>query len=472
EVGDRYKSSDPKHLLVREWELAHVAQMILRYSRRCGTPERRLSEWRNFSTLVGLWYELEERFHRDFVPSREIIQEMSRIGSRQFFWQGLATNRQFGRYARIYNHPTLAPLLVERSGHPPDELLLASFALMSVVSPRYENPLPLPVPPPLERLRSAIFQQMETLGASLQAHRKAARKNLEGARDHPIDASLIYRPVTFFDQPIVVDRHSNFFCAPLPSLVFNRGVSGIYYDHVGRPEFGNPLGDAYQGYVGDLIREHFDEDAYGVHPEEKYKHSRGESRTTDWVLVEPGRAALFLECKAARPQFAALQSIEFDDAKAKDVEKLAESVIQAFKQIIAARRGASPLAGNLTNEKLFVVVSLLGDWYFFPQTYKEQIRDRVRSAMARIDADYEALLTEIPFTFASASETENLLSVAAQIGLRLSLDAVFDRGERLGSPVGPAVLDISRKHDCAENYPHSEELTRVMQEFGLRDNDE
>jgi len=99
---------------------------------------------------------------------------------------------------------------------------------------------------------------------------------------------------------------------PIPTLLFWRFISGVYYEIYNQQGFENAFGNAFQWYVGQVIERGTRRERTRLHPECPYRIGNDLKRTVDWIVEQDG-AAIFVEAKTKRMAYEAKVEIIHED---------------------------------------------------------------------------------------------------------------------------------------------------------------
>jgi hypothetical protein len=129
---------------------------------------------------------------------------------------------------------------------------------------------------------------------------------------------------------------------PLPTLLFWRITTGLYYSLKAQPGFPTAFGESFQTYAGEVLQQRIVNAAMQVLGETKYHVGQNRKDTVDWIVQEGDAAALFVECKTMRLTWASKSGMSDLSALAQDIRKLAGAVVQVYKAIRDYRAGSYP----------------------------------------------------------------------------------------------------------------------------------
>ncbi len=207
---------------------------------------------------------------------------------------------------------------------------------------------------------------------------------------------------------------------PIPTLLFWRFTSGLYYDLITVPSFANLFGDSYQTYVGSVLR--VAAPSRTVHAECPYSIGGQQKRTVDWIMSDADNtAALFIECKVKRTRWETKQSLTDISALQEDMGHLAAAVVQGYKTIWDCLAGHYPHFIPKTGANIYPCIVTLENWHMHgPVMYGEL--SKVVSAKMREENVPEEFLTTMPYSVWPVDEFEVGLQVMETVSITTFMD--------------------------------------------------
>src|SRR5581483_6085362 len=108
---------------------------------------------------------------------------------------------------------------------------------------------------------------------------------------------------------------------PIPTLLFWRITSGLFYDLIKGPGFDQAFGTSFQEYVGDMLAKTLDGTSTTIYPEETdVRFNR-----SDWIIDQP-KSFMLVECKTKRMTVGARTIIQDDNELLAQLEVIAKAV--------------------------------------------------------------------------------------------------------------------------------------------------
>ena len=243
----------------------------------------------------------------------------------------------------------------------------------------------------------------------------ALRQTIKAA--HVVDDTFSYDNRFLRASPLIKfsKEGEKFMACPLPTHLYWRFTSGLYYDLTENPNFFNALGASFQQYVGDLLGRSLATTALKYLPEEKYGKRGNTKDTVDWVLLGPDAAA-FIECKSKRLSLGAKANLVSRDALTKDIGILADAVVQLYKTINEYKANRYPSLGYDAARVIVPVVVTLENWFPLEHAVIVELNKHLTAKL--VDAGIpDAVLTEMPYVIASCDELEEAVQIIAKVGI-------------------------------------------------------
>ncbi len=212
---------------------------------------------------------------------------------------------------------------------------------------------------------------------------------------------------------------------PATTLLFWKLTSGIFYEICNEEGFDNEFGKSFQNYAGDVIRAAVS--GMKIYPEEEYYEGKNKKNTGDWV-VEDKDSALLIECKAKRVTLLAKAEIKSEEALDKDLDALANAVIQVYKTLADCLKNKYPTF-KPNEKKIFPIVITLEDWYFFGDKIITILNAKVKEGF-KIYSLSESWLTEMPFSICSIKEFEMMIQIMEKFGIKQFMEKKLLDAER------------------------------------------
>ena len=439
QVSQRFLDAHPKQGILAEWSLEHLAREIIRCGDEVARDGKTLKTWDTLADIANALRDLELEIYKQLVGAKYIQHEMMRIMHRQFVWQQQRFHwRWVIRYYKLFNTEALSAHAVEATGLTVDQIFLIGMCYLGHFGdqPRWLRRVPVDIP-------GLTAEHVELFLAFTSQKRSALAEKLRG--EHVLDEDFPYRYSSFRAYPIV--EYSNLgvdeIACPIPTLLFWRFTTGLYYSLRDQAGFPTPFGKSYERYVGEVLATRVTNPDMSVLPEAKYYVGRNRKDSVDWIVQEGAAAAIFIECKTMRLTWASKSGMANLDNLAQDIRKLAGAVVQAYKAIRDYRNGHYPHLAFDAARQIYPIVLTLEDWYchgmYLPALLDEAVRTTMRSV--GLDLDW---LTTMPYAVVSIDEFETAIGVTSAAGIVRFWSGKLDDADRRRWPY---------RSYCGDDFP-------------------
>ena len=411
EVSQRFLALDLPQALIAEWALEQMAREVAMHSGPAAQRGASLKQWATFADIVQRLKDLENDIYGEMNNPADIHLELMRISHRQFTWQQQRpTSRWFMRYYKLFNRPEIDTACREVTGLSVFEVYLIGIALVGIFTANSRTMERMNIEIPgldqerIERFFRFTSLPLEELRAKL-------------LQEHALDSSYAYRYSSLREFPLIRIRHcgQREIACPVPTLLFWRITSGLYYELNGRADFRAAFGRSFEEYVGDVPGRRITSEGMNVLGEAEYNVGRDRKRTIDWIVTQQD-AALLVECKTMRLTWASKAGLTDLTALHGDILKLAKNVIQVYRTIRDYREGHYPILPFVAERAVFPTVVTLEDWYLFGEELPERLDTEVKLLMAE-NALPEAWLDEMPYSVMSVDEFEKATGIMNLVGV-------------------------------------------------------
>lgn len=182
---------------------------------------------------------------------------------------------------------------------------------------------------------SMFLDHISTTYSALRDQVREEEKSFLGYEKRAFNP-LVRWPIVQTTQRHPRSRESRF-AIPIPMLLLDRITQGIYWDIVessndrsSSTPFHRFFGQVFQAYVGELLRDYFDNAQ--LYPEQSYETRQGTRLSCDWIIFEHDTVIL-VECKTGRYSKKTKITAQKDDLK-DDLRNAAKGLAQ----LIATKR--------------------------------------------------------------------------------------------------------------------------------------
>ncbi|HUD44953.1 MAG TPA: hypothetical protein VMR41_05390 [Patescibacteria group bacterium] len=392
---------------VHPWEIELLTKEVIINAGETGLKS--LRKWNYFSSAVNKLKELEGYISEVYISQDNVLLEINRIAHRQFPWQSLFPQpKLITRYFTIFSQPDLNQIVYNKFGLNTEQLYLLGSVLVGAFITNVARTYPLTVDVKgltiehlnlfLNHFSISLKDLKEKLGQQQSFDEKFAY-SFNSLRTFPIIK------MDFASKPSIV--------CPLPTLLFWRFTSGLYYEVCNEKGFENAFGHAYQDHVGKILKKSISK--YRFIPEAEYYVKKSRKDSVDWIIESD--ALLFIECKTRRMGYAGKEEIINDEGINNQLTKMADIIIQVYSTINDYKKGYYSHIKYNKNKQIFPLIITLEDWYFHGDKLYNQLHKFVENYFIKKNLPLE-WLDEMPYSICSLDEFEEMAQIIEQVGVK------------------------------------------------------
>jgi hypothetical protein len=387
------------------WDLPAIAREVLLHSQQRGGTKR-LNSLSAVQTVVhSLRNTCNEGSKLRNISQDDVFNELLRISHHQFPWQQGNLYKSLTRHLKIFGAKSVAAMLEKHTGLTVGEFFFLGFAIGGHLQRRFD-------------INSAQdYGEFGITEAKATAFFSRLSVSIDNLRPllaaQPVDATWDYGWNPLEATPLVAldPEHPNRMYCPVPDLLLRRFSTGLYYDLVKVPGFGNAFGTAFEDYVGEVLAVTYQNGSATVLKEVPYTVGRDIHHGPDWIVCDAG-GNLAIECKTKRLTYAARQA--GDVALRAEVDKIAEAVVQNYKNIREAQQGLSSWQPN--SHPIVPLVITFEDWFFLGPLLNSLLEQSVRSQLQDAGLDTQ-LIETLPYAVMSCREFELCVGAVREEGI-------------------------------------------------------
>lgn len=416
--GDFLKATKriEKIRMVSEWELEVLCRELIINAQQGNTCPKTLRTWSYFAGAVNRLKSLESNIYKNFVGKANILLELHRIAHRQFPWQAGRPNDTFiTRYFKIYSHPAFAEILHRKIDLTTQELFYIGFAFLGV----YLNHFTLFYPPRIE-IPKVTIEALEKFLRHFSLDVTSLRQRLIAEQEMNEKFAYAYASLRAYPLIRMPYQDKDSIICPLPTFFFWRLTNGVYYELYKEKGFAEAFGEAFQRYVGEVIRKALTGSTMAVYPEMEYYVGKNRKNTIDWIIAD-NDAALFIESKTKRLIVSAKVEVETEAALEAELGKMADFIFQAYKTIKDYRENRYPQYEFKKEVAVFPLIVTLEDWLAFGPKILGLIHEKVVQQFEKEGLPV-AWLDEMPYSISSIQEFEELVQIVRVVGIKTFME--------------------------------------------------
>lgn len=385
------------------WELEILAREVLIVSDLNSSPTYTLRHAHDMASAMTKLKFVENYVESEYISQENVLYELSvRLAHRQFKYQTERPSTEtIVRYSKIFGHPEVAPIVEEVVGLSPRKLYTLGAGAWSIYNQM------LGIHHPLENLNIKEITQ-ENYSCFIHYFSKPLPeiKSLLAA-ERPFDEKFSYAYNSLYAYPIIltqIDSRPTYIC-PLPTLLYWRITSGIYYDLVNVRGFDNAFGKAFEEYVGMMYMATTKGTRVNVYPGEPNRPSS--PNRADWI-IDGSIDTLLVESKTKRLTIGAKTSLLDDSELNKQLGILAAAVCQAYLSLRAYRNNTypNPIFILPENKKAYVCVTTLERWYLMGDQL-DLLDTMVKDKIIGAGLD-ESVLSDSPYVIIPIDDMEKV----------------------------------------------------------------
>lgn len=349
EAAGRYISYPPEAAMdgivgdhaIYPWELETFVTSLLTTEKDNPRKARyRRSNCTAFAPVRILTHLLREIGGAEYVllsKPEGILEEMYRVGQRQFWWQRGPNSEKLYRFAYIYGQGECGEFFEQTNGLSVSDFLCLSVALLGVLLRKPWTELPDPA---VFRLPKAKMERTLALHSIqlVEARKRASQINSDATRRLGRPLRTEYMPSLLRQKPIIrIDRKLPTYIAPLPSLIMSRATAGLYYDlRQGPDKLLTEANTRFEGYIRALLTAYLPE--LGAIKDDAYGPKGFQVDPPDCLVTDGGQVVLAIECKTTKLTFEAQYAENPMAVAPQGFEQIAKGIFQLWRFFSHARR--------------------------------------------------------------------------------------------------------------------------------------
>ena len=396
----------PLREILHPWELEALVREVVLNASDFGT--RTLRHWGELAKAINHIRRLDgEAYECSPDPGSDILLELHRIIHRQFPWQMMKGIAPIMRVLKVFGASGLEEIVRKELDMTVRQVVQLGLAITGSFQKNWGMSLNQDYSAlGINRRASAALLRRITISFDKLRTQTAAAQSYD--RDwlyvwNPLEAT----PLVQFDP-----EYSDRIICPIPRFLFRRLTTGIFYDLVRSAGFDNPYGNAFQNYIGDVLKSTCRPPKFHIESEQAYYVGSKKMHGVDWILSD-STGHLFIESKTKRLTKQA--KIRSDTvALSSDLDVMATAIVQHYRNISDALGGRTDWQQD--GKPIYPLVLTLENWLLFTPLVDELLRDHVRRRLGEANIAMD-VLTKMPFTVASAEEFEIASQLIARKGI-------------------------------------------------------
>jgi hypothetical protein len=433
---------------VHEWELELLAKELILNAPDIGKKD--LRSWKEFSTSINKIKSLENNIgaysaYRTLFQ-KNVLLELYRIAHRQFPWQQKPDASAIIRYFKIFSHPEVEPIVIQKLGLNACQLYTLGLLFVGFFLDKFglEYPVKVEVPGFTPEHVDLFIRHFATNLVNL-------REKIAQQQSYDQDFAYVMNALIVTPLVWVTLRGKKTLIAPIPTYLLRRFTEGIYYEICNAESFAAAFGKSVQQYVGEVVAAATQNMPMQVLPEQAYRVGKEEKNSVDWILSD-NTGSIFIECKAKKIRFAAKIALADTAILDEDLAKMAGFIVQAYKTLADANAGLYE-HWKPTGQPVYPMVVTLEEWFAFGDRIMQAIDQRVKIGMESANLSLD-MLDANPYSICSVKDLERAVQVMAQTGIERFMKQKNDGEHRLWS-YNPMMYRYFREElkKCRDLFP-------------------
>lgn len=438
ELHSKYHSIQYGERGIYEWDLELLAKEVILHGQYIGYKEQNHYSFKKISFFIKILKSLRDidnTIASEYFNTGNILLEFSRIANRQFPWQQFNPISQLTRYYKIFRAPDVDCIIYEKTGLTTKEIMRIGLYLYSIYLKNRAIKLPINIGHPefsneqMEKFLNCFATDLLSLKGLVENEQK-------------LDDQFQYFGVAIRYFPLIRMQYfgENCIVCPLPTLLFWRITSGLFYEIFEHKNFSNPFGTSFETYVGDIFDKVLNCSNLTALREVSYKIGKQEKKSVDWILYDQS-AGIFIECKTKKMRNSSKTQIDDMASITDDLAVLASSIVQSYKTITDYEKNLYPHFSYKVDLQIYPVIVTIEDWYIFNPIYQGILRSTIEEKMneKNISLDY---LSRMPYCYCSVQDFEVMVQIIKKVGIKNFLE--------------PKVRDLQKTGYTFSNYSQNQ----------------
>ncbi|PCI52526.1 MAG: hypothetical protein COB36_14920 [Alphaproteobacteria bacterium] len=426
QVAPEFLAAAPERKGVHEWQLELLARELILNATENSKIDMRV--YKNFASTVAKLKAVEDSIvgcaaYRHLYEEN-VFRELYRMSHRQMPWQQQPNSSDYLRYFKIFGHADLNAILERTIGLNAQQLYTLGLGFSGMYLEHFglNDPIRFEMEGILEQEHIDQFTQRFSIEID------DLKKNVAEAQSYDQDFAYTMNPLLITPLVWVTQFGKRTLIAPIPTYVLRRVTEGIYYEIYDAVGFSAAYGESFQEYVGEVLVATTEAFACDILAEQEYQVGRDRKDSVDWIM-EDNTATIFVECKTKKVRFEAKVSLADAAALDRDLDKMAEFVVQVYKTLADALNG-NYIHWQQDGRPIYPMVVNLEEWYAFGDGIIPAIDERARVRLAAAGLEPE-MLQQYPYSICSVKDLEYSAAIMGQVGIQTYMQLKNDEEHRL-----------------------------------------
>lgn len=411
------------------WDMEILArEIVLSSENNLNDYRYDLRQWRDFANLMHKLRFLENKISKVGIDSKNVLLEMFRIGHRQFpHQQDIISKDSIVRYGRLFTRPEVAPIVLDRTNLTYEKIITIGIVFWGLFKSFSA------IEHPMQGFKNTNISKDDVENFLILFSKSFQEIKELIADEHLIDNTFMYQYSSLNAYPLVRFERSHkitYICSSV-NRYSSQITRGVYYMLFSDIRFDNAFGNAFEDYVGNLLKETANGgDSYAVYSQEIDNADR--KRRCDWIIDQKD-SFVMVECKTKRMAIDGYTILDDEAALIKQLGILADAVVQTYQgYLIYKGEGYKPPIYPFAKiKKGSLCIVTLEKWYLYGEPL-EKLQQIVIDKLKAKNIDTN-IIKEAPYEVMGVDDFEKMTFLAKQ---------------------GESIREVFKHHASGDEYSH------------------
>lgn len=394
-----------------DWELELIAREIILNCGGSVVPLDGTTARFDLSQAVNHIRRITEAISKQTIDSHEdALSSVHALIHQQIPWQDDVPFERISRYAKIMQYGPLAKIVEPALDISIADLYKIGFAVAAALA---EDPKVLASK--FEVLPGISLGAIQAFFKLVSTDIETLKNEIRNVQSYDIKWAYTYNPLR--GRPLIYDANApeKLFGISEKLLIW-RITDGLYYDIYRLQGFSEAWGDAFECYIGDVLRAALSSTRFSILKPPIYTMNENVHHGTDWRVSDP-TGHVFVECKTKRLRLDAKLSSESPPIE-DEIKTLAKFFVQNYKNINDALNG-SDSDFDANGLPVFCVVVTLENWRLDLPKLKDRLDFLIQEGVS-LERLPPSITKDHPYTLLSTQQFERYFQDVARQGIGAS----------------------------------------------------
>jgi hypothetical protein len=443
-----------------EWDMETLAREVVICCNHQPNPSNSLKKANDMAKAVNKMREIEDYIAENYISQKNILREVTvRLTHRQFKYR---TDRpsieSMVRYSKIFGSEDVAPFLKEKVGIDAKKLFTLGIGMWS----HYTHTFGMYYPLEHLDITDITEKDYEKFMSYFSKSLSELKKLLTDSSERHFDDKFFYGYHSLYSYPIVfteIDSRPAHVC-PVPTLLYWRISSGLYYDLISEKGFDNAFGKSFENYVGSVLETTFSHTST-VKLFSGEKNTGKNPNTCDWI-IDQASSCIFLECKTKRLAIDAKTTLLNDDVLFKQLGVLGDAIAQCYLSLTAyvSKKYKSPKYILTKDKSAYIGVVTLEKWFLMGEQL-ELLDEIVKEKLENAGLDI-SLIKMYPYVVMSVDDVEELAFLAKSLDVGEVIRSYIDKSKKQGWEFATHLIENYKKERASYRYVFQDDIQNAL----------